>query len=183
MDGFLFCFVCLFICFCAWHALQVRASRVLVSTLTNRGPQAGAGIQLGHRHCLATCWFLCGSLCVATRKLQGNSGPMLFRYLFMLALHSGQTCCPSLQVWYCTCVSSEMRASRLFGGVSSTIPEAFVSLAASSPALWAESSWCCCPAVGLGSLCPAKVLGCCSPEVFPSDGVRPAIPPSVWLWN
>lgn len=66
MDGFLFCFACLFICFCAWHALQVRGSRVLVSTLTNRGPQAGAGIQLGHRHCLATCWFLCGSLCVAT---------------------------------------------------------------------------------------------------------------------
>lgn len=68
---------------------------------------------------------------------------------------------------------------------SSTISEAFISLAASSPALWAESSGCCCPAeaVGLGSLCPAKVLGCCSLEIFPSDGVPPAIPSSLWLWN
>lgn len=112
---------------------------------------------------------------MATWTLQGNSGPVLFRHLFMLALHCGQTCCPSLQVWYCTCVSSEMHTSRLFGGVGSTIPEALVSLAASSPALLAESSGSCCPAeaVGFGSLCPAKVLGCCSPEVFPSDGVPP----------
>jgi len=128
---------------------------------------------------------LCGTTCMATRALQGKLGPVLFRHLFIFALLCGQTCCPSLQVWCCACVYSEINPSCLFGGVGGPLPKAMVTLAAASPALRAGSSRSCClaKAVGLQSLPPAEVLRSCSPGVFLSDGIPPAIPPSVQMWD
>lgn len=184
---FFFCWSYLFIYFCAWHALQWE-EQALVSALTKTGPQAGVGIQHGPRHCLTGCWLLYGSLCVATQALQGKSGPVLFRHLFILALLCEQTCCPSLQVWCCTCVYSEINPSCLFGGVGGTLPCTVVSLAASSPALWAGSSGSCCLAKAV--LRPRPKCSSPAPQhsslqmgssfliTFP-----PAVPPSVWMWN
>lgn len=59
---------------------------------------------------------------MATRALQGKSGPVLFRHLFILALLCGQARRLSLQIWYCTPVSSEINPSCLFGGVVVRFP-------------------------------------------------------------
>lgn len=83
---------------------------------------------------LLTFVWLSLRLCVARQALQGKSGPVLFGcffFFFFPCFTVWVDRLASLQVWYCTCVYSEMNPSCLFGG---TFPEALAFLAASSPA-------------------------------------------------
>lgn len=167
MDVFLFS---LFIYLCAEYALQWE-EQALVSALTKTRLQAGVSLWHGHRHHLAGCWLLWGSLCVVRRALQGKSGPVLFGHLLIfscftlwadrLSFPAGLVlymCLfwnePILSLWKC-CLSASW---------SPCISGSFQPCSLGSPpgpAAWLRL-W------GLGSLPPAEVLRFCSPEIFPS---------------
>lgn len=179
MDGLgvFFVLFCLFIYFCAWHALQWE-EQALVSTITNTGSQAGVGMRGGHRHGLTGCWLSCASLCMATWAQQGKSGLVLFRHL---TLWSDMPCLPGGLVLY-TCVYSEVNPSCLLRGVCGTLP--VISGCFQSCSL-GRVLQVLLPgkAVGSGSLPLAEVLRSYSIEVCPSGGMAPAIRPSLWMWN
>lgn len=131
---------------------------------------------------------------MATRALQGKSGPVLFRHLFILALLCGQASRLSLQIWYCTPVSSEINPSRLFGGVVVRFPDplylwllplllsgqgppgaaAWTRQKRSGPAPWRSS-------LHLGSLLPSLPLFGCGIKTRAGFFLFPPPPPFLYF--
>lgn len=182
MDVFLFS---LFIYLCAEYALQWE-EQALVSALTKTRLQAGVSLWHGHRHYLAGCWLLCGSLCVVRQALQGKLGPVLFGHFFIfscftvwadrLSFPAGLVpymCLfwnePILSLWRCW----------LYISWSPSISGSFQPYSG-------QSSWSCCLAEAMGLGVSAS---CRSAQVLlPGDlpficGAPPVIPPSVQMWN